>query len=62
MYIFGQIYLNFILVYHLYIIFAENRDELLKHCLKKGIEAKIHYPKPLHLQNASLKYGYKKND
>tara|TARA_Y100000816_G_scaffold291331_2_gene282378 strand:- start:2530 stop:3657 length:1128 start_codon:yes stop_codon:yes gene_type:complete len=53
---------NFRIVYHLYIIFAENRDELLKHCLKKGIEAKIHYPKPMYLQE-SLKYlKHKKGD
>ncbi len=53
---------NFRIVYHLYIIFAENRDELLKYCLKKGIEAKIHYPKPMYLQE-SLKYlKHKKGD
>ncbi len=43
------------IVYHLYIIFAENRDKLLKYCIKKGIEAKVHYPKPMYLQQ-SLKY------
>lgn len=49
-------------VYHLYIIFAEKRDLLYEHCLKRGIEAKIHYPKPMYLQD-SIKYlGYKKND
>ena len=41
---------NYRIVYHLYIVFAENRDQLLKFCLKKGIEAKIHYPKPMYLQ------------
>ena len=43
------------IVYHLYIVFAKNRDSLLKYCLKKGIEAKIHYPKPMYLQD-NLKY------
>jgi dTDP-4-amino-4,6-dideoxygalactose transaminase len=53
---------NFKIVYHLYILFVEKRDKLLKYCLKKGIEAKIHYPKPMYLQN-SLKYlNYKKGD
>ena len=53
---------NFKLVYHLYIVFAERRDELLNYCLKKGIEAKVHYPKPMYLQE-SLKYlKYKKGD
>jgi aminotransferase EvaB len=46
---------NFKIVYHLYIVFVKKRDQLLKHCLKKGIEAKVHYPKPMYLQE-SLKY------
>ena len=33
-------------VFHLYIVFAKKRDQLLKYCLKKGVEAKIHYPVP----------------
>lgn len=39
-------------VYHLYIVYAENRDLLLEHCLSKGIEAKIHYPIPIYRQEA----------
>ena len=46
---------NFRIVYHLYIIFAEKRDQLLKYCIKKGIEAKVHYPIPVYKQQA-LKY------
>ena len=42
-------------MYHLYILFAKNRDGLLKYCLKKGIEAKIHYPVPMYRQKA-MKY------
>ena len=53
---------NFRIVYHLYIVFAKNRDELYKHCLKKGIEAKIHYPKPLYLQKAYKYLNHKKGD
>ena len=48
---------NYKLVYHLYIIFAERRDALLKYCINKRIEAKVHYPKPMYLQE-SLKYQY----
>ena len=49
-------------VFHLYIVFAKRRDQLLKYCLKKGIEAKVHYPKPMYLQK-NLKYlKYKKGD
>tara|TARA_B110000037_G_scaffold171365_1_gene194529 strand:+ start:2158 stop:3255 length:1098 start_codon:yes stop_codon:yes gene_type:complete len=43
---------NYKIVYHLYIVFAENRDALLKYCIKKGIEAKIHYPIPMYRQPA----------
>ena len=43
---------NFKIVYHLYIVFAKNRDKLLEYCLKKGIEAKIHYPLPIYRQPA----------
>ena len=35
-------------------ILCENRDELMNYLLKKGIETKIHYPIPLHLQKAYL--------
>ena len=50
------------LVFHLYIVFAERRDELLAHCKKQGIEAKVHYPVPLYLQEGLRPYGYKKGD
>ena len=49
-------------VFHLYIIFAEKRDELYKYCLSKGIEAKIHYPKPMYLQESLNILKYKKNN
>jgi dTDP-3-amino-2,3,6-trideoxy-4-keto-D-glucose/dTDP-3-amino-3,4,6-trideoxy-alpha-D-glucose/dTDP-2,6-dideoxy-D-kanosamine transaminase len=49
-------------VYHLYMIKAEKRDELLAHLIEKGIEAKVHYPIPMHLQPAAASFGYKKGD
>ena len=49
-------------VYLLYILFVEDRDALLQHCLAEGIEAKIHYPIPLHLQDALRPLGYKPGD
>jgi dTDP-4-amino-4,6-dideoxygalactose transaminase len=45
-------------VYHLYIVFAENRDALLNHCINNGIEAKIHYPIPLYQQEGLQSLGY----
>jgi dTDP-4-amino-4,6-dideoxygalactose transaminase len=53
---------NFKIVYHLYIIFAEKRDELYKYCIKKGIDAKIHYPTPIYLQEAYKYLKHKKGD
>ena len=50
------------IVYHLYIVFADKRDDLLKYCLKKNIEAKVHYPVPIYLQKALRKLKYKKGD
>lgn len=49
-------------VYHLYVIFAEDRDGLLKHCLDAGIEAKVHYPIPLYQQEGLKQFGYKAGD
>ncbi len=53
---------NFKIVYHLYMIFAKKRDELLKYCIKKNIEAKIHYPKPMYLQESVKELGHKWGD
>ena len=53
---------NMKIVYHLYIVFCENRDKLLKYCLDQGIEAKIHYPIPLYLQEGLSFLNYKEGD
>jgi dTDP-4-amino-4,6-dideoxygalactose transaminase len=53
---------DFRLVFHLYIVFAEGRDGLLKYCLEKGISAKIHYPVPIYKQPALNHLGYKDGD
>ena len=49
-------------VYQLYVIRAQRRDELVAHLAAKGIEARVHYPVPLHLQKAALALGYRKGD
>ena len=41
---------NFRETFSLYMILAEKRDKLLKFLIKNKIEAKIHYPVPLHRQ------------
>ena len=49
-------------VYHLYVIRVEKRDQLLAYLQKNGIEAKVHYPIPVHLQRAARYLGYKEGD
>lgn len=49
-------------VYHLYIIIVKRRDQLLSYLNKNHIDAKVHYPIPLHLQEAAGNLGYKKGD
>jgi dTDP-4-amino-4,6-dideoxygalactose transaminase len=48
--------------YHLYMIRVERRDALLAFLHERGVEAKVHYPIPLHLQPAALNLGYQPGD
>jgi len=49
-------------VYHLYVIRHRDRAGLQAHLSAKGIGTAIHYPIPLHLQNAYTHLGYQKGD
>ena len=49
-------------VYHLYVIRSKERDALQKHLTEQGIGTLIHYPIPLHLQQAYQHLGYKKGN
>jgi dTDP-4-amino-4,6-dideoxygalactose transaminase len=49
-------------VYHTYVIRVKDRDKLYKYLNEQGVEAKIHYPIPLHLQKAAAGLGYKEGD
>jgi dTDP-4-amino-4,6-dideoxygalactose transaminase len=49
-------------VFHLFVIQAENRDNLQKYLQEQGISTGLHYPVPLHLQEAYKSLGYKKGD
>ncbi len=49
-------------VYQIYVIEATRRDDLVKYLLAQGIDAKVHYPVPLHLQPAFKPFGYKAGD
>jgi dTDP-4-amino-4,6-dideoxygalactose transaminase len=48
--------------YLTYVVQAQNRDGLVRFLLERGIEAKIHYPVPVHLQPAAKDLGYKVGD
>ena len=49
-------------VYSQYSIRIDKRDDLCRYLDERGIPTAVHYPKPLHLQNAFDYLGYKKGD
>jgi dTDP-4-amino-4,6-dideoxygalactose transaminase len=44
-------------VYHLYVLRVRNRDRILKQLADQGVNCAIHYPVPLHLQEAYASLG-----
>ncbi len=48
--------------FQLYMVRAQRRDAVLRYLASEGVEAKIHYPIPLHLQHAARDLGYKGGD
>ena len=49
-------------VFHLYTFQAEERDQLANLLNEKGVDAKIHYPIPMHMQPASKDYLHSVGD
>lgn len=49
-------------VYHLYVIRVREREKLQQFLTERGIGTGIHYPIPLHLQNAYSNLGYHEGD
>lgn len=49
-------------VFHIYSVLCEQRDELQKYLLANDVDAKVHYPVPMHLQPAAAYLGHKKGD
>lgn len=49
-------------VYHLYVIQSDHRDNLRHQLAEAGIESGLHYPIPLHLQEAYRSLGYRAGD
>jgi dTDP-4-amino-4,6-dideoxygalactose transaminase len=46
----------------IYVIMTERRDELLAHLRAHGVDARIHYPIPMHLTRAGRKLGHQEGD
>ena len=49
-------------VWHLFVVRVPDRHGLIKHLNDAGIGTGIHYPVPLHLQNAYRSLGYQEGD
>ncbi len=49
-------------VYHTYVIQVLYREQLIKFLAEHGVETKVHYPVPIHLQKPYTELGYKKGD
>ena len=49
-------------VYHIYSICCQRRSELQKYLIENGVDAKVHYPVPMHLQPAADYLGHRKGD
>lgn len=49
-------------VWHIFSVFIEDREGLMKHMSDKGIQTLIHYPIPIHMQECYEELGYKEGD
>jgi dTDP-4-amino-4,6-dideoxygalactose transaminase len=46
-------------VYHLFVAYVSGRDEVRKELEERGVQTAVHYPRPVHLQEAFAHIGYK---
>lgn len=49
-------------VYHNYVIRTDARDDLMLYLKNNGVDTRVHYPIPIHLQSAAKGLGYKSGD
>jgi dTDP-4-amino-4,6-dideoxygalactose transaminase len=49
-------------VYQTFVIRADRRDDLQRFLAGRGVDTRVHYPVPLHLQEAARDLGYGKGD
>ena len=47
-------------VYHVYAVRVQERDATLRHLQEQGVGCAVHYPVPIHLQEAGRNLGYTK--
>lgn len=45
-------------VYHNFVIRTERRDEMMSYLGSRGVDTRVHYPIPIHLQDAAKALGY----
>lgn len=46
-------------VYHLFVVYVENRDSVRSALKARGIHTAVHYPRPIHLQKAYAPLGHR---
>jgi dTDP-4-amino-4,6-dideoxygalactose transaminase len=49
-------------VYHNFVLLTKNRDALAQYLQEQGVDTRVHYPVPLHLQPAAKMLGYQQGD
>jgi len=49
-------------IYHVYAVRVQQRDEVMEKLKEEGVPTIIHYPQPIHLQEAYKDLGYKQGD
>jgi dTDP-4-amino-4,6-dideoxygalactose transaminase len=45
--------------YHLFVAYVNERDKVRTALAEKGVQTAVHYPKPVHLQDAYQQLGYR---
>jgi dTDP-4-amino-4,6-dideoxygalactose transaminase len=49
-------------VYHTFVIETDRRDDLIRFLAERGVETRVHYPSPIHLEEAARSLGYRQGD
>lgn len=49
-------------VYHIFSVYADDRDSVRASLAERGVETAIHYPVPVHLQKAYARLGHERGD